>query len=274
MANNQGITKINTTYMSARIKDIILYDIVCFLLFCFIDELNTYQQLISMGFEDDISFKAAKKYKNVNEAISFILLDQEGKSAANNNNTTYKDRINKIFNIDTNGDIYDIIINKEYLYNGGINQFIIDHGKYMKDIDLNKEHINYDGLCDFANCLCIKREYRNINIYDNNNIERFKLYNNAKDENGVIIQQLIDQLHFVRYHLIDSGYGINIKEEEKKENITNNVPNKQLRKQIFIKRERFNKITNHKNVTNKSNKFVTEMYMNNNGVVVVDEEHN
>ena len=44
-----------------------------------------------MGVQDELSFRAAKKYKNVSEAISFIL-DQETKSAANNNNnnnTTY-----------------------------------------------------------------------------------------------------------------------------------------------------------------------------------------
>ena len=69
MANNpidQGIAKY--VKMSARMLNIV--NIVCFCFVCFIDSLNTYLQLIIMGFNDDISFDAANKNKNINQAIS------------------------------------------------------------------------------------------------------------------------------------------------------------------------------------------------------------
>ena len=55
-----------------------------------------------MGFQDDISFKAAKKHKNINQAISFIF---EQQTTA----TSYQERMNKIFEIKQNDNIYDII---------------------------------------------------------------------------------------------------------------------------------------------------------------------
>ena len=70
--------------------------------------MNTYQQLITMGFKDDISFDAAMKWKNVNEAVSYILEQQtrskqnsnksSAKSAANTGKT-YQERINKYLNL-------------------------------------------------------------------------------------------------------------------------------------------------------------------------------
>ena len=164
---------------------IILYT---FCLFIFIDELNTYQQLISMGFEDDISLSAAKKYKNMNEATSFIL-DQETstKSAA----TTYQEKINKMFRIfesqnDVYDDIYDMIW-KEYLHDGGNNQFIIDHSECMTSFDVNKEYINYDGICDFAHLLNKITDSHGRNI---------KLL--TEDDNGVAVQSIeqdTDHIH-------------------------------------------------------------------------------
>ena len=68
----------------------------------------------------------------------------------------------------------------------------MDHSEYINSIDIIKEFIDYNELCDFANCLSIKREFRNENIYEFNNSKRYKLYNNAKLENGIIIQQMIE----------------------------------------------------------------------------------
>ena len=54
--------------MSARIM---LHILFYFVLFIFLDELilKTYQQLILMGFRDDIAFEAATKCKNLNKKL-------------------------------------------------------------------------------------------------------------------------------------------------------------------------------------------------------------
>eukprot|EP01084_Bolivina_argentea_P280939 480551_1 len=44
---------------------------------CFdLDELNIYQQLISMGYDDKISWKVSKKYKSIDTAVNFIVNTQ------------------------------------------------------------------------------------------------------------------------------------------------------------------------------------------------------
>ena len=85
----------------------------------------TYQQLIMMGFQDDIAFEAAQQYKNVNEAALFILnkqaISKQNSNKSSSSTTTYHERLNKIFNIkqNENNDVYDIIC-REYSNNGGI----------------------------------------------------------------------------------------------------------------------------------------------------------
>ena len=74
-----------------------------------------------MGFEDNISFEAAKKYKNVNQAISYILSQLIQKNQKNHQ----QQHVN-IFQNDNDdvSDIYDDIICKIYINDGGINQLI------------------------------------------------------------------------------------------------------------------------------------------------------
>ena len=46
------------------------------ILLCLLDSLRLYEKLIGMGFEEDISFEAAKKFQDLNKAVLYIIEQQ------------------------------------------------------------------------------------------------------------------------------------------------------------------------------------------------------
>eukprot|EP01084_Bolivina_argentea_P287756 493771_1 len=189
----------------------------------------------------------------------------------------YMQRIDKILNIchqmETE-DIYDFVC-KQYANNNDINGFVNDYDNYVTNIDNNNIYTKTATSCDIASCEIIKREYRNKLIYDFNNSERFKLYKQCKSEYSIIIQQLLDQLHIAKYHLVDLGlrYVPELKNDDENDaaNVNNiNVDKKlgQMRNDLRVKRQYFNKIRNDNKDSNAEHntcsKFVTEFYENKN----------
>ena len=191
---------------------------------------------------------------------------------------TYEERIEKIFQIDQELNeenkvndkyVYDLV-SAEYKQMGGIEQFIRDHSEYMQRIDKDKEYLKYDGCCDVGGCLRLDREFREKKVYDKDKTKRFEIYQNCKDENGVIIQQLLDQMHLSRFHLIDLPMRVEIDdgaEEKQSQKRLTNIS--KLRKSLATKRANFNEMRkNTSRITAESqthrqnipNKFVTEIY--------------
>eukprot|EP01083_Nonionella_stella_P109232 318296_1 len=222
--------------------------------------LNVWQQLMQMGFDDSISFDAVKrKGTNIEKCINYILehnkkTPQKAKEEIKTDDPqTYKHRIDRVLRVmesqrEAHGqmqpqDIYGLV-EKEYANNNGINGFIQDFGEYLMNIDtIYADNVN---KCELDECPFIQREFRDRNVYDKNEEERFKLYSHCEDEKSVVIQQFLDQLHINKYHLTDIGL----------RSIGNNANDNDGYHQVIANRKRFNKIRND---GAKSNKFVTQI---------------
>eukprot|EP01083_Nonionella_stella_P196616 723304_1 len=113
---------------------------------------------------------------------------------------------------------------------------------------MNIDSIYADNVnkCAMEECQCIKREFRDRNVYDKNEKERFKLYLHCENEKSVVIRQLLDQMHINKYHLADIGLRY----------IENNANDHDGYHQVITNRKRFNKIRND---SAKSKKFVTQV---------------
>eukprot|EP01084_Bolivina_argentea_P049486 91002_1 len=189
-------------------------------------------------------------------------------------NAQYIQRINNVLkileDIDSNtdnnsNDIYDMIC-KEYNNNNAIDRFINDFAEFVEHIDDNNIYMQYKNKCDMKNCKSIAREYRDRQIYDRHSMKHmYKLYKNCISAESIIIQQLLDQIHINKYHLIDMGLrnDINNKDiDEKKDNKNDNNSNIII-SNVLNNRNRFNLIRNdlksNKNNNKTHNKFVTEI---------------
>eukprot|EP01083_Nonionella_stella_P311323 1109703_1 len=224
--------------------------------------LNTWQQLMQMGFDDNISLDAVKrKGTNIEQCINYILEHNKKKTSQKakqetktDDPQTYKDRIDGVLRAvqlqsqrEAHGqsqvqDMYGLV--EKYPNTKGIDGFIEDCGEYMMNIDdIYADNVN---KCELDECPFIQREFRDRNVYDKNEEERFKLYSHCEDEKSVVIQQFLDQLHINKYHLTDIGL----------RSIGNNANDNDGYHQVIANRKRFNKIRND---SVKSNKFVTQI---------------
>eukprot|EP01083_Nonionella_stella_P187872 691328_1 len=206
------------------------------------------QKLVSLGFDSSVSFKSVTYYgPNIRECIDFVL-----KQHMNGNATKRVDCLLALQRLKNEQHIsYDIyeLITKVYASSnkGGIQDFIRDCGQYAMSIDMDNIH-----KCDMATCEYIKREYRNKNIYDKNTKKRFKMYGHCKSEQSVVIQQFLDQIHINKCHLSDIGLRYDA-HSDTKDNTAD------MYRQVISKRKRFNKLRNDHVNTSKSNKFVTQV---------------
>eukprot|EP01083_Nonionella_stella_P311324 1109706_1 len=224
--------------------------------------LNTWQQLMQMGFDDNISLDAVKrKGTNIEQCINYILEHNKKKTSQKakqetktDDPQTYKDRIDGVLRAvqlqsqrEAHGqsqvqDMYGLV--EKYPNTKGIDGFIEDCGEYMMNIDdIYADNVN---KCELDECPFIQREFRDRNVYDKNEEERFKLYSHCEDEKSVVIQQFLDQLHINKYHLTDIGL----------RSIGNNANDNDGYHQVIANRKRFNTIRND---GAKSNKFVTQI---------------
>eukprot|EP01084_Bolivina_argentea_P261850 442665_1 len=246
---------------------------------------STIQQLINMGFDEQMSVNAFGKYSNdINKCIEWINAqnNQRQKPERKQNEpvqnfipSDYINRINKVLDIqkkllcnsnntEQKADAYDMICS---IYpDTNINYFLLDYEKYVRNIDSNKIYCQNIGTCDLPSCTHIAREYRNRNIYDINDKQRYKLYNHCKTEKSIVINQIIDQIHIVKYHLIDlqlryiSKAARSENQDEKHDN--NHQQLSIMRNEILTRRSIFNKIRGDlpSNDTQKQpNKFMTEI---------------
>eukprot|EP01083_Nonionella_stella_P157575 511704_1 len=125
---------------------------------------------------------------------------------------SYQDRIDRVLEVVqpqreacAQSQVQDIygLVEKEYENKKGIDGFIEDCGEYVMNIDsIYADNVN---KCALDVCACIKREFRDRNVYDKNGKERLKLYSHCEDEKSVVIQQFVDQMHINKYHLTDIG---------------------------------------------------------------------
>eukprot|EP01083_Nonionella_stella_P163994 541478_1 len=211
------------------------------------DANTTWRQLISLGFDCDVSFKAAKQHGPIIKKCVEYIMEQQMKSNAMNAdaNQGYEERIECVLALQRFKneqhiayDIYDLV-ETAYGHKNGIDQFISDCGRYAMGIDdIYMDNIN---KCDME-CEYIQREYRNRDIYDTKT-NRFKLYEHSSNGRSIIIQQFVDQAHINKYHLTDIGLRTHHAQ--------------QSANQIIKRRKRFNKIRND---NSKSNKFVTQIF--------------
>eukprot|EP01083_Nonionella_stella_P115368 341986_1 len=199
------------------------------------DANTTWRQLISLGFDCDISFQAAELHGPIITKCVEYIMKQQMKSNVTNADAQqgYEERIECVLALQrfTNEqhigyDIYDLV-ETAYGHKNGINQFVSDCGRYAMSIDdFYMEHIN---KCDME-CEYIQREYRNRDINEHSSNLR-----------SILIQQFIDQAHINKYHLTDIGLRSHAKQSVN---------------QMIKRRKRFNKIRND---NSKSNKFVTQI---------------
>eukprot|EP01083_Nonionella_stella_P197378 725702_1 len=136
--------------------------------------LNALQQLIQMGFDDNISLDAVKhKGTNIEQCINYIL--EQNKNATHQKTQedtktddpqTYKDRIDRMLRVVASqrqpyaqSQVHDIygLFEKEYVNKNGINGFIRDCGEYVMNIDsIYADNVN---KCELDGCASIKREF-------------------------------------------------------------------------------------------------------------------
>ena len=115
--------------------------------------------------------------------------------------------------MNNNKNIYDIIA-EYYNEQGGIGRFFEDYMQFIENMDKIKVYKQNKNVCNLRKCKALKRNFRNRNIFDNNIELRYRLYSNCKDEKGIVIQQIIDLMHIIKYHLIHIGMRINENEDE------------------------------------------------------------
>eukprot|EP01083_Nonionella_stella_P290097 987127_1 len=167
---------------------------------------------MTTGFDDNIVLGTVKRNETkIDKCINYILeqntnTPQKAQEEMKTDDTqTYKERIDELLIMVElqKQDIYDVV-EKVYANKNGINGFIEDSGEYAMNID--SIYIDNVNKCAMEECACIKREFRDRNIYDNNEKELFKLYWHCESEKSVVIQQFVDQVHINKYHLIDIGF--------------------------------------------------------------------
>ena len=101
---------------------------------------------------------------------------------------------------DKDADIYDLV-NKHYENTGGIKTFFIDYFSVVENVD--KIALSTSSSCNVSSCKCILRNFQRRDIFDHDNKKRFEIYSHSKNEESIIIQQIIDIIHILKYHLID-----------------------------------------------------------------------
>eukprot|EP01083_Nonionella_stella_P282290 960614_1 len=106
------------------------------------ESLKVWQQLMRMGFDDNIALDALKKNAaNIEKCINYILKQKAQEEIKTNEKQTYKERIDNVLRLIEPQrqlqaqDIYGFIVEKEYANNNGINGFIADCGEYALNID-------------------------------------------------------------------------------------------------------------------------------------------
>eukprot|EP01084_Bolivina_argentea_P119995 212733_1 len=103
----------------------------------------------------------------------------------------YVKRIHDVLKIQQdNQNSYDVVC--AYYATENIHQFMIDYYNYVHNIDANKVYIS-ENCCEIEHCYRLKSRH-------------FIESNTDKDNNSILIRQMLDQLHIIKYHLLDIGH--------------------------------------------------------------------
>eukprot|EP01083_Nonionella_stella_P002312 6675_1 len=174
------------------------------------DSLKICNQLMQMGFDDNIALDSVKwNGTNIEKCINYILKQNkdQGQEALEDGDEiktnefekqTYKERIDSVLEVVQQQETCDqlqtqdiyCLVDEVYSNKNRISGFIADCGEYA----MNFDHISADNVnkCAMEQCECIKREFRNRNIYDKNVNARCKLYKHCESDKSVVIQQYVD----------------------------------------------------------------------------------
>ena len=138
--------------------------------------------------------------------------------------------------------------------NIGVN-LVRDHAEFHRNLDADKLYLNQKGGgCDVAKCGYLQREHRDRGNGDKEAEQRrSELYSHCETEEEVVYQQLVDQLHNSRHHLLDSGMRY---EAECKESDDPSVRLKVMRDSLSMKRKTFSETVGD---SDSVNKFVSTM---------------
>eukprot|EP01084_Bolivina_argentea_P038134 70527_1 len=165
--------------------------------------------------------------------------DGDNKNNDTFDTTKYMQRIDNLLFIGRaeHDDLYDIVCG-EYP-NHDINHLLIDYYHFVQNLDKDKVYINDENNeCPIGECKHLKRAYRDKNS--------FKLDHQRHTAKTLIIQQILEQIHIIKHHLIHLGMRYIENGNDEQPQIL------MMRKELLIKREKFEKITNR-----KQSKFVT-----------------
>eukprot|EP01084_Bolivina_argentea_P138051 243134_1 len=140
--------------------------------------------------------------------------------------------------------------------NNDINKFMNDYRQYVERMDISKEYLIHNvqtKQCCLSDCIAIKREYRDRSYYDTEYCRKMDLYDGCSENIEIFVIQMMDILHIIKHHSIETGLRQN--EDINEENI------KQIMKQLKQQSDKFNAIRQDRpNNTHVQNKFVTTMY--------------
>ena len=123
--------------------------------------MTSYQQLINMGFEDDVALIAAQKYGNdLEQCMQFIAeQEEEEKSVSEEPQTdtdpdSYKQRIDELLDAlqryeeeeekEPEKDVHDVIA-AHYEKHGGLSAFVHDQSEYVSELSLSEEYAPQTG---------------------------------------------------------------------------------------------------------------------------------
>eukprot|EP01084_Bolivina_argentea_P064149 117033_1 len=245
--------------------------------------LKLYDKLLTMGFEDKISFEAAHKFKNnFDKAVEYILKYKEKtkKSKIFNSRSIekqiyYVERITfilfeyqKFIQQRNKRGIYELIVSN-YPNNNSISSFLMDYHLFVTNID-NKQYFE-DNKCNINKCNYVKRGYRCSKI--DNNIRK-QLYHGQTDEINIALSQILDSTHNILYHSFDMGFRVNINKIDEKNDNNNNdsvfsVKLENIKKILAVRTKDFNAIRPDLN-DNKSNDIKVKTFSK----FVIDNEYN
>eukprot|EP01084_Bolivina_argentea_P006060 11455_1 len=173
----------------------------------------------------------------------------------------YLDRMNTILDMIYNmksemkekSNLYDIICGQ--YPNDNINYFMTDYGNYVENLDKNQAYLQNLGVCSLRQCKHLQRQCRDRNAHD-------KWHIACKPGKSMIIQQILDQMHIIKYHLVDIGqrYFEN-KEAESKKSTTKKSSDFHKRfikmRNTLMKKRKIFAETTHYQILNS--KFVTKL---------------
>ena len=222
-----------------------------------------------MGFDEKLALNAVhKKGNNINKCIVFIESKQsamttkeekEKESVSEFVEDGYNERISTLLSMDwmKEEDIYGVVA--RFYPKENTNLLVLDHANYIEHLDEKKPYLDETEECAMEKCLFLRREYRDRESNEANGDLRARLYAHCHSDKAIVIQQMLDQLHIARHHLIHIGLRDN---DQGDQGDHGNI--RRMRDRLNAKRKQFDALRKRecwmkKKDFKKQNKFVTKV---------------